>query len=217
MRIVSKTGQGGFSLVELMVGLVIGLIVMAAVLSLFMIYNRSNIDTMRALRLEQDVRSTLDFIKQDVRRAGFWHDADVELGQDDYRNALENLFDTHGSPIRFSSSGSDCTGIDDEDGHTRIEYSYDADLDGDFSTFQIRLSNGAIQFHDDTTWHDLTDRNAITYTNLCFTEETLNADGVTNIRVIGILLSAQVANNDKIQRTVHAIVRVRNDEYLSSQ
>lgn len=61
----------GFSLVELMVSLVAGLIVIGAVGAFMMSSFRSNTDFVAATRLTQELRSTIDFISKDLRRAGY--------------------------------------------------------------------------------------------------------------------------------------------------
>ena len=65
----------GFTLVELMVAMVAGLLVSAAVLSFFLSSMKSNGDYVQSTRLTQDLRNTLDLLTRDVRRAGSDDDA----------------------------------------------------------------------------------------------------------------------------------------------
>ena len=67
-----RSGQGGVSLVELMVGMVVGLIVMAALLAVYIITTTGATDTVRAARLNQDLRIAMSFMASDIRRAGYW-------------------------------------------------------------------------------------------------------------------------------------------------
>lgn len=60
----------GFSLVELMVAMVIGLIVIGAVLALVMSMINANNQTIRATRLTQELRATAAIVAADLRRAG---------------------------------------------------------------------------------------------------------------------------------------------------
>lgn len=64
-----KAGVRGFSLVELMVALVVGLIVVGAVLALVVSIMTSNRETLQATRLNQELRATLATIANDLRRA----------------------------------------------------------------------------------------------------------------------------------------------------
>jgi type IV pilus assembly protein PilW len=59
----------GFTLVELMVGVALGLIVMAAVLTLVMSIIRSNNQTVQTTRLTQELRATAAVIASDLKRA----------------------------------------------------------------------------------------------------------------------------------------------------
>lgn len=61
----------GFSLVELMVSLVAGLIVIGAVGAFMMSSFRSNADFVAATRLTQELRNSIDFISRELRRAGY--------------------------------------------------------------------------------------------------------------------------------------------------
>lgn len=67
-----RTHQHGLSLVELMVGLALGLLVTAAGLSLLASQWREHRSATAALRLMQDLRSAADVITRDLRRAGHW-------------------------------------------------------------------------------------------------------------------------------------------------
>lgn len=59
----------GFSLVELMVAMVLGLIVVGAVVALVVAIIRSDRQTLQSTRLTQELRATLSVIVNDMRRA----------------------------------------------------------------------------------------------------------------------------------------------------
>jgi prepilin-type N-terminal cleavage/methylation domain-containing protein len=59
----------GFSLIELMVAMVLGLIVVAAVVNLVMSIIQSNNQTIQATRLTQELRATASVIAADIKRA----------------------------------------------------------------------------------------------------------------------------------------------------
>src|SRR5690242_20718020 len=63
--------QAGFSLIELMVALVAGLIVSAAVVAFTMSSFRSNGEYVVSTRLTQELRNSLDLVMRDLRRAGY--------------------------------------------------------------------------------------------------------------------------------------------------
>jgi prepilin-type N-terminal cleavage/methylation domain-containing protein len=69
MKKNSRVQARGFSLVELMVALVVGLIVVGAVLALVVSIMKSNRQTLQSTRLNQELRATVAVIANDLRRA----------------------------------------------------------------------------------------------------------------------------------------------------
>lgn len=70
MKILNEK-QLGFSLIELLIAMAAGLIVIGAVLAFTMSSVRSNADYISATRLSQELRNTMDFITNELRRAGY--------------------------------------------------------------------------------------------------------------------------------------------------
>ena len=66
---LGRAATRGFSLVELMVALVAGLVVVGAVLALVVSIMESNRETLQVTRLNQELRATLAVIANDLRRA----------------------------------------------------------------------------------------------------------------------------------------------------
>jgi type IV pilus assembly protein PilW len=64
-----RTGNAGFSLVELMIALVVGMIVVGAVLALILSMMRANNQTIQATRLTQELRATAAVIASDLKRS----------------------------------------------------------------------------------------------------------------------------------------------------
>jgi Tfp pilus assembly protein PilW len=62
---------GGFSLVELMIALVAGLIVVGAVLAFTVSSVQSNSDFVRSARLMQELRNVSDYVTAELKRAGY--------------------------------------------------------------------------------------------------------------------------------------------------
>lgn len=71
----SRRRSAGFSLVELMLALVAGLIVVGAVLAFTLSSLRANSEFIRSTRLTQELRTTLNFVSDELRRAGYDEDA----------------------------------------------------------------------------------------------------------------------------------------------
>jgi len=72
---MKKQSQGGFSLAELMVALVVGLILSGSVLAFTMSSFKSNSDYVRSTRLTQELRNSMDLVTRELRRAGYDQDA----------------------------------------------------------------------------------------------------------------------------------------------
>jgi len=90
---LSGRKSAGFSLVELLVSLATGLFLLAGVMGIFSATLSSQGSSLKATRLNQELRSAMDLISRDLRRAGYWHmavDAASPLGD----LVLSN---THGS------------------------------------------------------------------------------------------------------------------------
>lgn len=73
--------QRGISLVETLVAMILGLLVLAGVLQLTSQLVEGNTSTLKIVRLEQDLRTVMDSIVQDLRRSGSFPEAAADLGQ----------------------------------------------------------------------------------------------------------------------------------------
>jgi prepilin-type N-terminal cleavage/methylation domain-containing protein len=71
----NPTRLQGFSLVELMIAMVAGLIVSGAVVTFTLSSMKSNSDYVLSTRLTQELRNSMDLITRDLRRAGYDQDA----------------------------------------------------------------------------------------------------------------------------------------------
>jgi type IV pilus assembly protein PilW len=72
MHAAATPRQGGFSLVELMVSIVIGLIILAAMVALFVNSSGSNRELARANTLIENGRLAIELLESDVVHAGYW-------------------------------------------------------------------------------------------------------------------------------------------------
>lgn len=81
MRHLKNRNVQGFSLVELMVALVAGMIVAGAVLAFTMSSLNANTAFITSTRLTQELRSNLTFVTDELRRAGYDEDSLGYVGQ----------------------------------------------------------------------------------------------------------------------------------------
>ncbi len=77
MRLISSPRyMAGVSLVELMIGVAIGLAIISGAISVFGSTVNSQSSALKSMRLEQELRSVMDLMSRDLRRAGYWSMAD---------------------------------------------------------------------------------------------------------------------------------------------
>lgn len=63
--------QRGITLIEMMIAILIGLIVAATAITIYVYSVKSQTENINLIRLNQDVRGIMDLVVRDVRRAGF--------------------------------------------------------------------------------------------------------------------------------------------------
>lgn len=69
---MSINRQKGFGIAELLVGIAVGMIIVAAAMSLLQVTLRNSNDNIKMARLEQDLRQTMQMVSRDLRRATTW-------------------------------------------------------------------------------------------------------------------------------------------------
>jgi type II secretory pathway component PulJ len=211
----SRKSERGMSLVELMVGITIGLFIVAA--ASLMVGNQLS-DNRRLLletQVQQDLRATMDIMTRQLRRAG---------AVDDDRSVQMMANDA-------GAAGSQNTALfamtTPAAGTINFKYYLNAGVQGEFGfkledeTIKTELSTG--------NWQDLTDRNTLRVTKLEFNPRaTLNESALIpcpklcpagdttcwpriQVRTYEVLLEAQARSDAKVRRTLRSMVRVRND------
>lgn len=84
--------QEGFSLVELMISLVAGLIVVGGVTSVYLSTIQSSATTLKQSKLNQELSALMAVMSNDIRRAGIWQGNSV-----DYEKPQDNPFSESGN------------------------------------------------------------------------------------------------------------------------
>lgn len=213
--------QFGFSLIEMMISITLGLLVLAATATIFSSELGTHSAVSKQARLHQDARAVMEFMARDLRRNGYFS-GDV--------NAAVNPFTGEWSV--------------NDDGSC-VTYAYDVMKDGTLNAddkFGFRLRNGAIsvrrnaaQCTANTNWENITDPNTLTVTRLSFSKAAVfctnittnihtgclvgNADYVAPVNGdmlletsdITIELSANLASDHSIAMTKTQVVRIKND------
>lgn len=226
LRIANRRGmqrrQRGLSVLELMIGVTVGMIVVSGALSLFV----RNLNGSRLLvnetRLNQDLRSAMDLVTRDLRRAGYWGNAiQGTIAQGATSATSQNPY----SGVNTASAS-----------EVSYEFSRDATEDnalGVAEQFGFRLSGGALQMNAGSGgWSDITDTRSITITNFQITPTTTslplghlcaktctvgtpNCPTVT-VRSFNVLVQGQSVSDSNVLRDLRSTVRVRNDQLAGS-
>lgn len=158
MLITSIKNQNGMSLVELMVAMVVGLLIVAAAGTSYIVSNRSSRDTINVTRLNMELRGAIGVMTDEIRRAG----STGAFNSAGVNNAFTNQTSGARTDLLVTAS---CT-----------EFTYDADGDGTVDaneyigfrvrneTIEMRTSGTTNNCTDNTneTWQPLTDDNTIT-------------------------------------------------------
>ena len=71
--------QRGLSIVELMVGIAVGLFIVAGTTKLFVDYLGSNRNLLVETRVNQDLRAAADLVVRDLRRASYWRNSETGI------------------------------------------------------------------------------------------------------------------------------------------
>lgn len=218
----------GFSLVELMIALVASLVVVGAVLAFAVSVLQSNSQNIAATRLMQELRTSIDYMARELRRAGY------------DQNAVRIVSNATGyaSPFR-GISVSDSVGTND-----CIIYGYDraggtpgtVDSGEVFGVRRTTVASGAgvIEVHRGGSaaptcggssasaadcfsgtagWCPLTDSRVVDVTALNFTRANTDTAGspAIRVRVIDIDIQGRLVNATDTIRRVENRVRVRAD------
>jgi type IV pilus assembly protein PilW len=223
--------QTGYTLIEIMIALLLGLIIISATIAIYVNTIKGSTDTINSARLNHDLESVMSLMVNDIRRAGYWGGAIV--GAD----SSTNPFTTGTADIQIPSAS--C-----------ILYSYDADGDGlvetgeyygfnlDGSTIDMRLTGATTANCANGSWNALTVSEIVNITALSFTltYKCLNvtttvsynmlcaavtaanlATGAKAVesRQIDITLTGRLVNDPTVTKTLTGSAKVRSDRIFT--
>lgn len=223
--------SSGFSLIEMMIASVIGLMLLTGITFIFTHTVKANTDILKTTHLHQELRAIMDIMVQDIRRSGYWRNAVCSINA----NILspDTIADYCGG-IAGQINPFDMIVINPDD--TCILYSYDATPNGILDTtpnpdkiaderFGFRLNRDAVEMRqagadcDAGGWQDISDSRSVTISRLLFnTDNTKSIDISTNTgrlvtRQINIVLEGHLKKDPGVQRTITSGIRVRNDRF----
>jgi len=217
--------QRGMSLVELMVGITVGLFVAAAAAMLTATQLGENRKLMLEAQIQQDLRATADIITRDLRRAGYWSfsfDGVWDPSKPDVSPLLNVEMQPFG-PVAGPSSN--------------VSYKYTR-LGGRDNGFELQGTRIRTLLTMPAGFQDLTDASTLKVTGFTVTprhaEEPLPGGGAPErlpcpklcpdgsrdcwptlrIRELQVDIAGQSTVDPSVSRSVRTIVRLRNDQIL---
>lgn len=154
--------QRGFSIVELLVGVAVGLFIVGGALKLFSDNVNSNRQLVLETKVNQDMRAAADLIARDLRRAGYWG------------NSTGGVVTTNASPVPAVSPYAVVTPTSIAGAGTTTTYSYSQGtenntLDTTTENFGFRLNSGVLQYLLGGNWQSITDINTVNLTAFTIT------------------------------------------------
>jgi len=208
----------GLSLVELLVGLAIGLLLSAAGVTLLAAQWREHRSQMAELRLMQELRGSVEMITRDLRRAGYSGDAAAGVWQSGASAPVANPYAAF-APSAAASNGASYAYSRDASENQRLDAN---------EQFGLRLRNGAIELQlGAANWQALTDAGTLTVTAFSVTptlrERTLlehcarpcpaGASCAPRLqqRSLVVQIDARSVDDPRIERRLRSELRQRND------
>ena len=219
-RAVTRKSQQGLSLVELMVGIAIGMFVVAAASTLIVTQLTDNRRLMLEVQVQQDLRATADIITRELRRAG----SIASIG-----DATSFVW----TPGSTWSTDAALSAVTLASGPSSTVTYRSSRTPGSTGPYGFRLQNGAIQSNLGSTtstsdnWQQLTDPAAVTVT--AFTVTSLSEPALVlpcsklctgntqdcwprvTVRAYSVDITARATSDARVVRSMRSVVRLKND------
>ena len=198
----------GFSLVELMVAMVIGLVVATIALLMYVAIIKANSTSIQSARLTQALQASLDVMERDIRRAGYLAPSSASAAID---TTYVTTYQTDAQFSLYTNSATPALQDLQPSGpsYTCILLRYDADDNGSISGTDEILGyryNSTNQTVEIKTWSDITSQR----NDLCANNdwEAMTGDGTTRITALTFTITpSSGVDTDSGQRTINIDIR----------
>jgi type II secretory pathway component PulJ len=210
--------QRGLSMVELMVGVAVGLFVVAGATMVVSNQLGDNRRLMLETQIQQDLRAAADVIAKDLRRSGHWDDAKTSVWHAGATTVASNVNTglTHADPDTAQPLVANVPASGVQFRYTR---------DGAIEQSGFRLRNGAIQMLVGGNWQALTDATTLRITKF---EVELNSRAIPlacfspcgaapacpptqTVRDITVVIEGAAVHDATVRRGAQSNARLRND------
>ena len=210
--------QRGVSIVEMMIGIAVGMFVVMVITQFFVGQIVGNSDLLKTTRLNQELRTIMDLTVRDIRRDGYWANAISGVWYDGSPGVTTNPLQSIviGSTVNPATTTS----------ASSVKYSYDVNGNGtveDSENFTIQLNNNAVELvqgilNPTTTTLSDTGTTTITALNFSFAPAAVTvgcivagSNPVLTVRELTISLTGQLTSDPTVTRTMQETIRIRAD------
>lgn len=219
----SPGSQRGLSLVELMVGVAVGLFVVAGATLVVSNQLGDNRRLMLETQIQQELRAAADLIARDLRRSGYWASAETSVWHAGAVSVSTNPY----TPLTGVAHGTAASAV--QFGYSRGVLENNTLDATDQSGF--RLNNGVVQMFTGGGWQALTDANTLRVTNFelrltnravalnCFNECPGGGTACypqQTVRDITVLIEGTAVHDAAVRRGAQSTARLRNDVLTGS-
>ncbi|MGB5445637.1 MAG: prepilin-type N-terminal cleavage/methylation domain-containing protein [Psychromonas sp.] len=199
------TDKKGFSLVELMLSLLLGSMLMAMVISLYVTGVSSAAKSLKYSRLRTDLQSIMSIMETDIRRAGYGG-RDYLVGSSGTKT-VDSINSGTSRCLVYAYNHNSAAVITDTN---RMGFRLAADKN------EVQFGSGvdplATNCYSKGRWTALSDKGFIKITNLVFTESVASSATAT-LRSVEITLSGELVSDSNYKHTINTTVQVRNIEF----
>lgn len=230
LKLHGRKGQHGLSLVELMVGITVGLIVAAGASMVAVNQINEHRRLMLELQVQQDLRTAADILQQDMRRVGF-----RGLPQYSVWQPASGVATASEVPAQAASANpySGLTRSDDASARS-LTYSYartvnnfnDTPRNNEFFGIKWEKANQVLKLQlGPNNWQPITDPEAVkiidfdinvtsqsaALSDFCDKPCTGAGCPVQQVRTVSFTIRAQATHDDNVIRTLEGVERIRAD------
>jgi prepilin-type N-terminal cleavage/methylation domain-containing protein len=228
---MNKTGSrhAGFSLIELMISLTIGLIVVGAVLAFAVSTVRANSENIRSARLSQDLRTGMNLVMRELRRSGYDAAAVRRLAQGVSPSSFTAIT-VSGECVTYGYNRPTLTSIGGAPVATELK---GIRRNATTGALEMNTTSSPMSCTGTTNWFEVTDPKVVNITSFSVTPQTTPFCSVVssstttagtppvattttiiasgNVRNYALALTGQLRSDATIARTMADDVRVRTD------
>ncbi len=193
MQLANK--QSGITLIEMMIAMILGLLVTGTILTIFVSNVKSSVENTRMIHLNQELRTVVGFMADELKRAGYSADP-----------TISDFIDG------WNTSTAGC-----------VLYAYDVNGDGALDVsgaenFGFRLNNQEIKWGTDADacsdiTQPITDVNTARISTFTLTPSTITTSGSVQVRHLEVVIVGETdLNPDTASRRIEETIRVRNED-----